>query len=243
MENLSSQILKNISKSIGTNRKIKMNTHPIDDIQNLIRRLRGKNGCPWDKKQTPQSMGRYLIEEVYELIDAIDSKDSDHVCEELGDVLFLVLFILIMHEEENLFSLNDVASRAIEKMTRRHPHVFGTDTVQSADDVKQKWQELKKNEKNKTSISPHLPGLLKAYLLSERMNPTPNISENQPQFLKNAESTLLELKKILLENRMDQFETAIGSILYSLVNLARSVQVHPEMAFIRYLKHIENQLA
>ena len=97
----------------------------IERLEALIETLRGENGCPWDKKQTPETMARYLVEEVYELVDAIISKDADAVCEEAGDVLFQLLFVINLFSESGTFGLMDVVEKNVEKMIRRHPHVFG----------------------------------------------------------------------------------------------------------------------
>ena len=101
----------------------------IERLEALIEILRGKNGCPWDKKQTPYTMARYLVEEVYELADAIISNDSAAVCEEAGDVLFQLLFVVNLFRESGKFSLRDVVEKNVEKMIRRHPHVFGDATA------------------------------------------------------------------------------------------------------------------
>jgi tetrapyrrole methylase family protein/MazG family protein len=119
----------------------------LDDLFRLIKTLRGENGCPWDKKQTPESVGIYLIEEVYELVDAIESGNSEQIREELGDVLFHIVFMARMFEEREEFDLSRVARTITGKMIRRHPHVFGETEVNSSAEVVQNWHKIKLNEK------------------------------------------------------------------------------------------------
>jgi len=147
----------------------------ITDIIKLIETLRGENGCPWDKKQTPKTMSVYLVEELYELVDAIESQKPDDVCEEVGDVLFLLLFIVQLFREMGYFDIKDVTRLNMEKMIRRHPHVFGSQKVSGVDDVKEQWHKIKKEERNHTpkssaldSLPSSLPALTHAYRISER---------------------------------------------------------------------------
>ncbi len=109
----------------------------------LIEKLCGENGCPWDRKQTPRTLAVYLIEEVYELVDAIASKSPEDVCEELGDVLFQILFMAHLYQKAGHFDLQDVARRNTEKMIRRHPHVFGQETAATSEEVRQRWHTIK----------------------------------------------------------------------------------------------------
>ena len=125
-----------------------MNSDTIESIIELIHTLRGRKGCPWDRRQTPETMLRYLTEEIYELVDAIENDNPGEVCEELGDVLFQVLFIAVLFQEIGHFSIADVVRLNSEKMIRRHPHVFGKEEVDSAEDVKKQWRQIKMEEKN-----------------------------------------------------------------------------------------------
>ena len=118
----------------------------INNLISLIQTLSGEDGCPWDKKQTPQSMAVYLVEEVYELIDAIESGRDEDICEELGDVLFQTLFIAYLYQESGLFDIETVAENNRKKMKKRHPHVFGEETVETSDQVRQQWREIKHAE-------------------------------------------------------------------------------------------------
>lgn len=127
---------------------MKQKTAPtIEDLATLIETLRGKNGCPWDQEQTPVSMFGYLMDETKELEEAIETKISDDVCEELGDVLFQLLFIAAIFKEKGDFTLQDSITGIYEKMIRRHPHVFAGGKVNGVDDVKKQWLEIKAQEK------------------------------------------------------------------------------------------------
>ena len=123
----------------------------IDGLNKLVKTLRGENGCPGDRKQTPRSMAVYLVEETYELLDAIESDNPEAVCEELGDVLFHILFMSRMFEETADFDLDQVAARITEKMVRRHPHVSETESADSAEAVKLKWRDIKQRENSRSA--------------------------------------------------------------------------------------------
>lgn len=129
----------------------KMSPYSVESLIRLIHRLRGKNGCPWDRQQTPRTMVRYLTEETGELVEAIENDDPDEVCEELGDVLFQILFVAVLFQEMGHFDLTDIIRLNLEKMIRRHPHVFGNETVNGVEDVKHRWQQIKMEEKKGSS--------------------------------------------------------------------------------------------
>ncbi len=118
------------------------NKKPLDELEYLIKELRGEHGCPWDKKQTPFSVLFYLIGEVYELLDAVISESSEHVKEEMGDVLFQIIFLSHFYSEMDEFSLDDVIRANIEKMRRRHPHVFGNEVIQNIEQVRKRWYQI-----------------------------------------------------------------------------------------------------
>ena len=119
----------------------------IKSLIELIETLRGKNGCPWDKKQTPQTILAYLLEEIYELMDAVESGNPEEVCGELGDVLFHILFLVSLFRDMGHFDINDVVDLNVKKMIRRHPHVFGNGNVDSADEVRNNGIKLKWKKK------------------------------------------------------------------------------------------------
>ncbi|UCD33492.1 MAG: nucleoside triphosphate pyrophosphohydrolase, partial [Desulfobacterales bacterium] len=176
----------------------------IEAITELIDALRGKNGCPWDRKQTPQTISVYLVEEIYELIDAIESEEHERVCEELGDVLFQLLFLINLFRDMGHFGLERVIDLIVEKMKRRHPHVFGKDEVNSAEIVQQQWHKIKIKEKQHLpvesvleSVPSNLPALMRAYRVSERAAKTGFDWNDVSGVLEKVEEELNELKAAL----------------------------------------------
>jgi tetrapyrrole methylase family protein / MazG family protein len=226
----------------------------LEELKTLIATLRGKEGCPWDKKQTAQSITIYLIEEVYELVDAIQSKDSNSVLEELGDVLFQVFFLSHLFNEAGYFDLNEVIITNIKKMKRRHPHVFGNETIKSAEQVKFRWQEIKRQEKKNNSKEnsllnsiPHgLPALLRAYRISERAAGIgfdwDNIEEVMEQVKEEWNEFIGEIREQKgVEKKKDNVAMEFGDILFSLVNIARFAKIHPETALLASIQKFEQR--
>ena len=123
--------------------------HRLSRLQEIIRRLRSEDGCPWDKKQTPASIKKYLLEETDELAEAIDNKDARHICEEIGDLFFILTILCEMYSEQNAFTTDDALQAIIEKMIRRHPHVFNGLPTGSDQELRSQWQAIKKMEKIK----------------------------------------------------------------------------------------------
>ena len=214
----------------------------IEAITELIETLRGENGCPWDKKQTPRTIVVYLLEEVYELLEAIELGEHDNVCEELGDVLFHIFFLVSLFQEKGHFDIESVVNLNVKKMTRRHPHVFGQDRVKSADEVRERWHKIKMKEKNHTSkasilesVPATLPALMRAYRISERAAKIGFDWRDIFGVLKKVEEEWIELKTVLKrQNRTskekDLLALEFGDVLFTLVNVARFAQIHPETA-------------
>ena len=220
----------------------------FDDLIRLIERLRGENGCPWDKKQTPQSMSLYLIEEVHELVEAIRSGDAEHVCEELGDVMFLVFFVANLFKEQGNFDIYDVLELNLEKMIGRHPHVFGTDTVENAEEVRQRWHQLKKKEKNHASdkslmdsVPTSLPALMRAYRISERAARIGFDWADLSGVMEKVEEEWAEFKAEVTKNDLKGISSEFGDILFTLVNVARLAKIHPETAIAESVKKFEQR--
>ena len=214
----------------------------IQTIIELIEALRGEHGCPWDRKQTPRTLAAYLAEETHELIDAIEAGNPDNVCEELGDVLFHILFIALLFQEAGHFNIRDVAAANTAKMTRRHPHVFGNVRINTAEEVRRQWQQIKLEEKQHRpddsildSIRTSLPALMRAYRVSERAAKTGFDWENMEGVLRKVEEEWAELKSALGTTEGDDQEQKrvaleFGDVLFTLVNVARFAGFHPETA-------------
>jgi MazG family protein len=223
----------------------------INEVIALIETLRGENGCPWDRKQTPQSMAVYLVEEVHELLDAVESGNSEAVCEELGDVLFQVLFVACLYNEKGRFTLEDVAERNRQKMIRRHPHVFGNETAQNSDQVRQRWREIKREENAGTgkqsildSIPAKLPALMRAYRISERAAGRGFDWNDIGGVMAKTEEEWAEFKQELdavpgSEEGKTRLALEFGDILFTLVNVARFAGIHPETALAGSTKKFE----
>jgi tetrapyrrole methylase family protein/MazG family protein len=226
----------------------------LTSLMILVRTLRGKNGCPWDKKQTPDSISVYLIEEMYELVDAIVQKDDEHICEELGDVLFHILFIAAIFEEHKKFDLEHVLENITEKMLRRHPHVFGNARVKNAEDVKKQWQQIKLTEKNDSShtsvldsVPKNLPALMRAYRISERAAQTgfdwddikgviAKVEEEWNEFKDEVNAAGVEKNENHLKKSLE-----FGDVLFTLVNVARFAGIHPEIALDESVNKFEKR--
>lgn len=238
-----------------------MNYKNIEALTHLIAALRGEKGCPWDRKQTPQTMMIYLAEEVYELFQAVESGNPEQICEELGDVFFHILFIARLFQESGDFDIEDVARVITEKMIHRHPHVFGNDTVSSAEEVKERWQKLKMKEKNHVgqtsvldSVPVKVPALLRAYNISERAAGAGFDWDDISGVMSKGEEEWAELKAELSESdgKENQNKTAmeLGDLLFTLVNVARFAKIHPETAltgstlkFEKRFKYMEKKAA
>lgn len=212
----------------------------FSQLRQIIAELRGPNGCPWDKKQTHESLRKYLLEESYELIEAINEGDIDHIIEELGDVLLQVMLHSQIGEDEGYFSIDDVLEGISDKMIRRHPHVFGEEQADSVDDVMKHWQNAKKQE-GKTDresvlegINSALPNLMQAYELQKRAAKIGFDWPNVEGAWEKVKEEILEFQEELKEvNNNEQIESEFGDILFSLVNIARFYKVDPELAIFR----------
>lgn len=207
----------------------------IRDLRTLIATLRGEGGCPWDRKQTPESVTIYLLEEVYEFISAVEAGDLDAIREELGDVLFQVLFIAHLYEEPGEFDLAGVADMNRAKMTHRHPHVFGDEVLTSSGDVKQRWAEIKAAEKPPAppggdtgpDLPSRLPALLKACRYFDRLprKPHAKVALTQTQAALHAVGAKLEDGSSLDQGALAR---NAGDALLHLVHTVQRLNLHPE---------------
>ncbi|MBM7606562.1 tetrapyrrole methylase family protein/MazG family protein [Metabacillus crassostreae] len=212
--------------------------HQFNSFRQVVAELRGPNGCPWDKEQTHTSLKKYLIEECYELLEAIEKDDIDHIIEELGDVLLQVVLHAQIGEDDGMFSMDDVIKGINEKMIRRHPHVFGETIVSDTEEVLVNWDEIKRAEKGTEneqsildSVAKTLPALSKAYHLQKKaakvgfdwptidgawLKVKEEISELEEEFSKKGDNPLL-IKEY-------------GDLLFALVNVGRHYKIEPEEA-------------
>ncbi|MBT2644284.1 nucleoside triphosphate pyrophosphohydrolase [Bacillus sp. ISL-41] len=226
-------------------------------LRGIISELRGPNGCPWDKKQTHQSLKKYLIEESYELLEAIDHDDIDHMIEELGDVLLQVMLHAQIGEDEGYFTIDDVIEGISSKMVRRHPHVFGDIKAENEEDVLRNWQEIKEQEKGGAAKSmlegagKGLPNLLKAYELQKEAAKVGFDWKTAAPILDKVKEEIDELSVEITEKGIQEdIELEYGDLLFALVNFARHYDINPEMAlnktnrkFMRRFAYIEQKAA
>lgn len=205
-------------------------------LANLVARLRGPGGCPWDAKQTDSSIGIYLLEEAYEVLDAIEISSPGDVCQELGDLLFQILFMAKLAEERKEFDFIEVIERITEKMIRRHPHVFGKTMVDNAEDVALNWAKIKKREKGAShetsslleSVPMNLPALLRAHRLSERAAKEGFQRANSNETWVWAQKRFEKLRSAIKKEDRVQVADDMGELLFSLVNLAREHGLNAE---------------
>jgi len=209
--------------------------------------------CPWDKEQTHHSLKQYIIEETYEVIDAIESENDVSLKEELGDVLIQIIFHSILAEERQKFSLKEVLTEVSDKLVRRHPHVFKDVKVIDAKDVLKKWENIKMGEGGKSSILDgvphHLPALLKAYRVQSKASRVGFDWSKSDDVISKVQEELYEFINAVKENKKEQCENEMGDLLFSLVNLSRFIDVNPEDAlrktitkFTKRFHYIEEKL-
>jgi len=225
-------------------------------LREIIAILRGPNGCPWDKKQTHESLKKYLIEECYELLEAIDEGDDHHIVEELGDILLHVMLHAQIGEDEGYFSIDDVIESIASKMVRRHPHVFGNVIVHSSEEVVDNWQKIKESEKGKKNqsilkeIQKGLPALLDAYEIQKAASKVGfDWDEADSVFAKILEEVKELKEEIVKANDRKALISEVGDLLFSVVNLSRQLDIHPEEALVmtnqkfkRRFQYIESQI-
>jgi len=217
----------------------------------VVRRLR--RDCPWDRKQTHKSLRHALIEETYEVVETLDAGNVDELANELGDLLLHVVLQATIAEQAREFSLRDVMARESAKLIRRHPHVFGTVRVRSADDVKQNWERLKMKE-GRTSVLEgvprSMPALNRALRVQQRAARVGFDWENEEQVWHKVREELEEVREALQGGKQIRREEEFGDLLFALVNYARFLHINPENAlrgtvdtFTKRFQYIERQLA
>jgi len=212
----------------------------IDRLLDIMDTLRGPNGCPWDVEQDHKSIMKCLIEETYELADAIESGDSDYLMEELGDVLLQVVFHSAIAKDNKLFTLGDVINNLCDKLVHRHPHVFGDASVRDSKEVIRNWQTLKTKEelkKDRASILSGIPNTLPALLHALKIQSTTSrvgFDWDKPaEVLDKLQEELNELTEAMADKEASGIEDEIGDMIFSVVNLSRMLGIDPEAALRR----------
>ena len=231
----------------------KKEKYNFNDLLRIMEILRAPDGCMWDREQDHQSIRRNFIEETYEVCEAIDEQDPEHLKEELGDVLLQVVFHTEMEKEKGVFDIGDVADGICKKLIYRHPHIFGTVEVGSSEEILRNWDELKRKEKHQETdtsalegVAKSLPGLIRAEKLQKKVAKVGFDWENAQGALEKVEEELDEVKRAVAGDGDPEEE--LGDLLFAVVNVARHLKVDPERAmektcnkFVRRFAEMERQ--
>ncbi|MGL5151980.1 MAG: nucleoside triphosphate pyrophosphohydrolase [Clostridium sp.] len=229
------------------------NKRDINDLIDIIERLRGNDGCPWDKEQTHESLRNAIIEESYEVADAIDRMDDNAIIEELGDVLLQVIFHASIGKEEGYFDLSDIVEGISNKMIYRHPHIFGAKTVENSKEVAQNWDEIKKVEKgiesleeDLKSVAKSLPALIRAHKVQSKAKKVGFDWDNVEDASKKVTEELEEVLEVYKSGNVEKITEEVGDLLFACVNVARFLNIDEETAlngttnkFIKRLSYVE----
>ncbi len=224
---------------------VKREEASLETLWEIIKILTGEHGCPWDKKQTPLTLKKYLVEEAYEAYDAIEQGDPREVREELGDLLFLLLFIIYLYEREGAFTLRDLFYFTAQKMIRRHPHVFGEEVARTAEEVLKTWQKIKKKEGKSSSVLGNLPkslpALQRAFRLGERAGRVGFDWKSPEDVFPKLEEEIEEVKEAFSSEDKERLKEEIGDLLFTVANLSRKAGVNPEDALRAALDKFEDR--
>ncbi|MBI4778009.1 nucleoside triphosphate pyrophosphohydrolase [Candidatus Desantisbacteria bacterium] len=246
-----------------------MQEHPLDRLVKIIAKLRSPEGCPWDREQTAQTLKPYLVEETYEVLEAIDEGNPENLKEEMGDLLAQLLIHIQVVSEQGLFDITDVLNTACEKLIRRHPHVFGDLKLESVAEVMVHWEAIKRREKGLSAkdisaitdkvlegtsktpcpyksvlngIPKNLPSLLFAHCVQDKIERVGYKWPGEQEILEKLTADTDKLKSVCQEGDLNTFEGLIGTLLFSLVSLARQKNVDAEGVLRRRVKEIGEEL-
>lgn len=204
------------------------------ELVEVMARLRAPGGCPWDRKQTFDTIKSYLLEESYEVMEAIDRRDWPGLADELGDLMLQPVFFAEMAAEEGLFDISDSLDAINQKLIRRHPHVFGNATAETPEDVKQRWDEIKKQEKGDSvqkSILDNVPRNVPALVEAEKIGQkAAGVGFEWPEVTGVLEKLHEEAREVAAAKDPAHIEHELGDLLFTVVNLARFLKVDPEQA-------------
>ena len=225
-------------------------------LTEIVDTLMGENGCPWDKVQTRESLKPYLVEEAYETLEALDNNNPEEIKEELGDLLYQVLFHAKISENKNEFNITDVVESISHKMVHRHPHVFKKENLETPEEVVTQWEEIKSKEKGKANresvldgIPPHLPGLLRAQKLQKKAAKQGFDWDIIDDVFNKLDEEIAEFKEAVLSGKETDMTAELGDIIFVLVNIAKFKKIDAEEAlratnnkFIKRFQYIEAEV-
>lgn len=227
----------------------------LEALVELMATLRGENGCPWDKKQTKVSIKPYIIEEAYEVVEAVDEQEPQKIQEELGDLLFQIIFYAQLLSEEDGIDIYDIMKMIHTKMIRRHPHVFGEIHVKNAEEVLANWEQIKQAEKKEErsslleGIPKDLPSLLRAHRIQSKASHVGFEWENFNQILEKLDEEFYEFRHAHKQGDIEKIEDEFGDVLFVLVSIARFLKINPDDAlrkaiakFTTRFSHIEQRM-
>jgi len=234
-----------------------MKKYTYKDLLDIMAKLRSPGGCPWDREQDHKSLKRYLIEEAYEVLEAIDEENPAKLCDELGDLLLQVVFHAQIARENGQFDMEDVVHGVSSKMINRHRHVFGEEEAETPEDVIRIWEEIKKEEKGQETqtkvlkgVPANLPALMRSYKVQEKAAQVGFDWDKAEDAFKKLEEEVQELKKACESKDQAEIEEEMGDLLFAAVNVARFYKVQPELAlsatvnkFIKRFEYVENESA
>jgi MazG family protein len=230
--------------------------HAFERLMHLIRTLRSDNGCPWDKKQSPETMHPYILEEYHEMVEAMGRGAATDIADELGDLIFLAVFVAYMFEQQGTTSIKAILDGVVTKMTRRHPHVFGDLQVTDADEVIDNWAKIKAAEENirhresiLDGIPRSLPALNRAQKLARRAAKVGFDWTRPEEVFHKVEEEVSEFREAVAGGSRREIREELGDVLFVIVNAARHLEINSEVAlnetsdkFERRFRHIERRL-
>ena len=232
-------------------------TAEFKKLTEIVNTLMGENGCPWDKVQTRESLKPYLVEEAYETLEALDGNNPEEIKEELGDLLYQILFHAKISENKKEFNITDVIESISNKMVHRHPHVFKKGNLKTPDEVATQWEEIKIKEKGKAGrksvldgIPSYLPSLLRSQKLQKKAANHGFDWDKISSVFDKLDEEVAEFKKAILSGKKKDMKEELGDILFVLVNIAKFNKIDAEEAlritnnkFIKRFQHIEAEVA
>lgn len=227
----------------------------FNDLLEIMARLRAENGCPWDREQTHESLRIYMIEETYEVLEALDEGDMGKFCNELGDLLLQIVFHARIADENGVFDIDDVTTEICRKLISRHTHIFGGATADTPEQVVENWEAIKKKEKKLKSqtsvlkdIPANLPALMRSYKVQQKAAMVGFDWDNTEDVFRKIDEEIEELRDVYKSKNVERITDELGDAIFALVNLARFLKVQPELAltgtinkFIRRFEYIEQQ--